>query len=310
MKIIAKIGRDDIATVYIAETEGGKLIEFVDAVQPPLPREKKWVLIVSTLYGCPVHCRFCDAGTNYQGKISAEDIIGQIDFLVKNRFRDGKITADKFKIQFARMGEPSFNPNVLEILDSLTDLYDAPGLMPALSTIGPTGTTGFLKRLIDIKKKHYVGRFQFQFSLHTTDEKLREWLMPVKLMSFEEMADYGKSFFEISDRKIALNFALTERLSIDPEILLQYFNPEIFLIKLTPMNPTHQALKNRISNALPGNGRCKIADLLRSIGYEVIISVGELEENNIGSNCGQYVTAHRLAGEEIKNGYTYNLQTH
>jgi len=28
---------------------------------------------------------------------------------------------------------------------------------------------------------------------------------------------------------------------------------------------------------------------LRGTGYEVIVSVGELEENKIGSNCGQYL---------------------
>ena len=51
MRIIAKTGKENIAMVYIAEMDNGKLIEFVESVQPPIPREKKWVLIVSTLYG-------------------------------------------------------------------------------------------------------------------------------------------------------------------------------------------------------------------------------------------------------------------
>ena len=66
MKILAKTGTEDVAIVYIAEMDNGRLVEFVESVQPPIPREKKWVLIVSTLYGCPVGCRFCDAGEYYE----------------------------------------------------------------------------------------------------------------------------------------------------------------------------------------------------------------------------------------------------
>ena len=52
MEIIGYAGREDLAVVYIGRTKEGKLLEFVESLQPPLPREKKWVLIVSTLYGC------------------------------------------------------------------------------------------------------------------------------------------------------------------------------------------------------------------------------------------------------------------
>ena len=48
----AKAGDEKIATVYVAETAEGRMIEFVESIQPPLPIEKKWVLIISTLHGC------------------------------------------------------------------------------------------------------------------------------------------------------------------------------------------------------------------------------------------------------------------
>ena len=81
MRIVAKTGREDIAVVYVAELENGKYIEFAESLQPPFPREKKWVLTISTLYGCPVGCRFCDAGSFYQGKLSTHQILSQIDYL-------------------------------------------------------------------------------------------------------------------------------------------------------------------------------------------------------------------------------------
>jgi len=53
VKVIAKSGREDLATVYIAENENGKRFEFVESIQPPFTKEEKWVSIISTLYGCP-----------------------------------------------------------------------------------------------------------------------------------------------------------------------------------------------------------------------------------------------------------------
>lgn len=308
MKIVAKAGREDIAVVYIAEMRGGKFIEFVESLQPPLTREKKWVLIISTLYGCPVSCRFCDAGVDYHGKLSKDEIISQIDYLVIKRFPNRKVPVEKFKIQFARMGEPSFNQSVLDVLDSLPDFYDAPGLMPCISTIAPKGVDGFFERLLEIKKKHYKYRFQLQFSIHTTDEELRDWLIPIQKWDFEKIVEYGEAFYDEDGRKITLNFSLADKMSIDSDVLLKHFSPDIFLIKITPVNPTYQANKNGLSSTLTSKKWNKMVDTLRSSGYEVILSIGELEENYIGSNCGQYVTTYQREEKIIEDAYTYELQ--
>ena len=301
MRTIAKAGREDLAMVYIAEMDDKK-IEFVESIQPPLTREEKWVLIVSTMYGCPVNCRFCDAGGCYKGKLSEEEILFQIDYLVRKRFPDGSIPVKKFKIQFARMGEPSLNQNVLGVLDKLPEIYDAPGLIPSLSTVAPRGTDGFFERLLEIKERY--SNFQLQFSIHTTDENLRDWLIPVKKWSFEEMAEYGSTFYT-GGRKITLNFALADGMPIDPDMLLGHFNPDIFLVKITPVNPTYNAARNGIS---PLDIHDDVVGSLRNAGYETILSIGEMEENQIGSNCGQYVMTHRKAKKSIDGGYTYDLK--
>lgn len=309
MKIIAKTGDENIAMVYIAETEDGKLIEFVESVQPPIPREKKWVLTLSTLYGCPVGCRFCDAGNYYEGKLSLNDIMYQIDYLIVSRFPHREVPVHKFKIQFARMGEPSFNQNVLDVLQELPELYHAPGLIPSLSTIAPNGSDRFFERLLEIKQKIYKERFQLQFSIHTTDIKKRAWLIPVKKWDFEKIAEYGKAFYKKGDRKITLNFALADGIPVDPDVLLRHFSPAKFLIKITPVNPTYQASKNKISSyILPDEEDYEIINALREVGYEVILSIGELAENHIGSNCGQHVTNYLKEKNKIKGGYTYPVQ--
>ena len=81
---------------------------------------------------------------------------------------------------------------------------NAPGLLPSLSTIAPVGTDKFFERLRKIKEEHYAGNFQFQYSIHTTDDKLRNWLIPVKTWSFEKMAEYGAAFSQSDEKKISL----------------------------------------------------------------------------------------------------------
>lgn len=307
MKVLSKAGKEDIAVVYIAEMRGGKFIEFVESLQPPLTRERKWVLIISTLYGCPVGCRFCDAGVDYQGKLSKDEIISQIDYLVAKRFPNRKVPVEKFKIQFARMGEPSFNQSVLDVLDSLPHFYDAPGLMPCISTVAPRGVDSFFEKLLEIKKEKYPERFQLQFSIHTTDEKLRDWIIPVKKRSFSEIASYGERFYDENGRKITLNFAVANGIPIDSDALLRYFNPDTFLVKITPVNPTYTAIKNQFSSEEIIKRINELLNSLRLRGYEVILSIGELEENRIGSNCGQCVLHRRMEKEKIKNAYLYDL---
>lgn len=44
MRVVASTGREDVALVYILDYGGERLLECVEAVQPPKPRSDKWVL--------------------------------------------------------------------------------------------------------------------------------------------------------------------------------------------------------------------------------------------------------------------------
>ncbi len=311
IKVHASAGNEDIAVVYIVETSSGNLVECVESVQPPLPREKKWVLLVSTMFGCPIGCLMCDAGGYYHGKPAMEEIMAQIDFLVSKRFADGNIHSEQFKIQFARMGEPALNMEVIEVLRELPKRYHAPGLMPSVSTVAPAGCERFFEQLLEVKQEHYPGgRFQFQVSLHTSDAVLRDRFIPVKKLSYAQIAAYGERFYAAGDRKITLNFALARAMPVDPRILVQFFDPEKFLIKITPLNPTYRARENELVSyvdPLDSQHKYEIAQALESAGYQVIISIGQAEENYIGSNCGQYLRRHLASGDPMKDGYTYQV---
>ena len=298
-----------MAVVYIVEMGDGKLAECVESVQPPHGREEKWVLLVSTMFGCLVGCQMCDAGGFYEGKMSTEEILAQIDFMVRMRYQDGHIPAHQFKIQFARMGEPALNPAVLTVLEKLPKIYHAAGLMPSVSTIAPFGTERFFERLTQIKQELYPnGNFQLQFSLHTTDEKLRNVIIPARKLSFQKMAAVGDMFFTPGDRKITLNFALASSMPVNPEVLLKYFSIDKYLIKITPLNPTYRVMESQLASYIdPAQDMAnyEVVQALKSAGYQVLVSIGEREENRIGSNCGQYVRRHLMAKSTIQEGYTY-----
>ena len=307
MKVINKTTKNDIATVFVAQNKEGKFIEFVESTQPPLTIKDKWVLIISTLYGCPVDCKFCDAGGNYNGRLTYEELKFQIDYLVRQRFENSFIDTEKFKIQFARMGEPSFNTNVLKLLKNIPEIYDYTHFVPSLSTIAPCGTDLFFEKLLRIKKMQYRDSFQLQFSLHTSDENQRDKIIPVKKWSFEKIAEYGERFHDKDGKKITLNFALSLNTIFEPQKLLEYFRPDIFLIKITPLNPTYKATINEMKSLITEqNYHFELIESVKDAGYQTILSIGEWEENKIGSNCGQYVNALRKDCS-IVDAYEYEL---
>jgi 23S rRNA (adenine2503-C2)-methyltransferase len=306
MKILAEYGRDDLAKVYVAQLREDLpseknthryLIECVESIQPPLPREQKWVLIVSSMFGCPIQCKICDAGGDFSGCLTTKELLTQVEYMVRRRFPDGKPKTSKFKIQFARMGEPSLNHAVLEALPHLASRYDSTGLNISISSVAPRTAVvqRFFDKLLMIKNRYFTdGRFQLQFSIHTTDERKRDELIPIKKWSFEEIAAYGERFStpQQGDRKVTLNFAPIIGYPIDAETMYQYFDPEIFLIKLTPVNPTFRSQEESLHSAVDPYDSTSSDDLIRVFrkrGYDVILSIGALEENQIGSNCGQFI---------------------
>lgn len=302
MRVIDQYGRDDLAMVYLGETEKGKYLEFVESLQPPFRREQKMVMIISTLFGCPVKCIMCDAGGDYKGKVGAEDMFAQIDHIVGRRFPDGTIPVRKFKVQFSRMGEPAFNDAVLTVLDEFPARYDAPGFLPSLSTVGPAGRNDFFEKLLKIKKKRYRSSFQLQFSIHSTDQAVRDRIIPIKKMTFAEVADYAARFHDENGKKITLNFILAKDFDFEPKALPAHFSPDLFFIKMTPLNPTYTADRNELEPGIvgkpidSGEGE-KILARVDKLGYEALLSIGEQEENRIGSNCGQYVESYARSRE-------------
>ncbi|MCX8174177.1 MAG: radical SAM protein [Thermoplasmata archaeon] len=291
MEVLAKKGREENAWIYLARFRNSRehLVEFVDSVEPGIPREKKWCINISTQFGCPVNCRLCDAGGSFNGNLTAEELLAQVKYVLGTR---NFMRTEKLKVHYARMGEPLLNPSLIASLLELPEICRPNTPMACVATTAPAGSYQQLVKLAEIKDKIYrAGKFQLQFSVNSTDEGVRDYLMPVKKMSLQELAEFGERFWDKSDRKINLNFALARNIPVEPEVVGKLFNPEKFLIKVTPVNPTRNAEINGLESMVGFEGKpdLEIAAKFRELGFEVIVSIGAKEEIDIGSNCGQYV---------------------
>jgi 23S rRNA (adenine2503-C2)-methyltransferase len=294
MRIIEKSGDSTLASVYIAQfrDDPAMLVEFVDARDPDLPKEDKWVIIVSSQFGCPVACPMCDAGGEYFGNLTTDEIFAQIDHVVERENHE-RLRSSKFKIQFARMGEPSLNPSVLEVLRELPIRYNAPGLIPCVATVAPRVAREWFDELLAIRSDIFKDKlFQLQLSINSTDEITRNRLMPIAKMDFRQLSDYCDTFFRGGPRKVALNFALSDVSNVEPKVIRNFFSPDSCCIKITPLNPTIMSQKEGLATAIDPAHPERAGDLVdsfRTLGYDVILSIGDVRENHIGSNCGMSV---------------------
>jgi 23S rRNA (adenine2503-C2)-methyltransferase len=295
LKIIKLSGEPQVAEVAIAQFRDDPrfMLEIVDGLAPPLTREEKWIINLSTQFGCPVGCPFCDAGFAFVGNPTAAELLAQVRWAIY-RHPEMAGRCRKLKVHFARMGEPALNDEVLKALGELPSLVNSDGLWACLATVAPRAREEWFEELLQIKRRFYRGRFQLQFSVQSTSVSDRNRLVPIPHWTLEEIADYGRRFYEPGDRTVVLNFALARGVAFDPEVLARFFSPACFAIKITPVNPTKSGASQGIETILRSARTSELMALcqgLRKRGFDVIESVGDGREDRIGSNCGQSLRA-------------------
>lgn len=293
IQVLRTTGDADVARIHVAQVRQNKdlLIECVDGLDPPKAREDKWIVNISTQIGCPVGCPFCDAGGGFRGNLDVEELLGQVDWVLAQH-PDMAARCQKLKVHFARMGEPALNDAVLSALQQLPHRHNMPGLWACLATVAPSHRQDWFDHLLEIKQQLYRGRFQLQFSVNSTDPVQREQFIPMPHWSLQQIAQYGARFFQRGDRKLLLNFALAKDSQFDPLTVKRIFNPDIFAIKLTPLNPTFRGQQNGFITILRSQ-RSEQVDRsiqeLKEAGFDVVLSIGDVREDEVGSNCGQAV---------------------
>ena len=164
----------------------------------PVDLSKKWVATISTQKGCPMRCKFCDVPKfGFYGNASIDDLAYQIKTIIRN---EDVHKTDRFNVHFARMGEPTWNKNVLAFSIILKDIVRGSGLTaktvhPVISTMLPKANkhlVQFVRTWCAIKNELYNGEAGLQFSINSTDDKQRDELFDGKSLSLDEISALAK----------------------------------------------------------------------------------------------------------------------
>ena len=240
MKVIKKKDFSN-GTVYALKTEDGFLLETTDTFLPYYTKDavsrnqnklssyelgsraERWMIGVSCMSGCPVHCRFCATGQmkGYRN-LTAEEIVEQVEFIINSR-EEKFIEAKEHKINYTRMGEPFLNiNNVRKAIEIIDEKY--PNTHHYISTIG----------IKDSDFSWIKDNITLQISVHSLIDEKRNWLIPFKnKMTLTELGQIRTK----SNLKTTLNMTLVDKDDFDIIRLKELFNPEYFFIKLSPINP-------------------------------------------------------------------------
>ncbi|MDR0557235.1 MAG: radical SAM protein [Treponema sp.] len=243
---------DADAKKYIFELYDDKCIETVC-----IKRKTGTTACVSSQAGCPVRCVFCESGRNGLARnLTASEMVQQIVFLKEPINR----------IVFMGMGEPLYNYDA--VIKALRILRDRNGLdFPTdgvtISTVGPIR---FLKKL---REEHM--KIQLVLSLHATDQKTRDRLMPgTSGYAINETIEAALSYSKRHNRKLTIAYLVSPGINdrhIDIKQLIKWFKHEHVMINLLEYNQTSR----RIFKKAGGKDIERFKDSLESCGLEVNI---------------------------------------
>lgn len=264
---------------------------------------KKWVATISTQKGCPMNCKFCDCPKfGYFGNASIKDLIYEIKTILENE--PVKYT-ERLNVHFARMGEPTFNQNVLyftsQNLRPLVNQYiEAKTIHPVVSTMLPKGNKKleeFILRWCEIKNEEYNGEAGLQFSINSTDDNQRNNQFNGMSLSLEEISKLADKLPMPKGRKYTLNFAVTKDTILDAKRLSELFDKEKFIVKITPIHETNSAIKNGFdvtTSYTDYDVYREFEQPLVAEGWDVIVFVPSKEEDSDRITCGNALISENI----------------
>lgn len=216
-----------------------------------LPLEDKWVITISSQYGCSMNCKFCDVPKVGPGRNATyKDLLNQV--LAGLSMHPEVTHTDRLNIHFARMGEPTWNPEVLKfswaMRDELFPYIGASVIHPVVSTMMPRMNTkllDYIREWCKIKNDCFKGEAGLQLSINSTSDTERQNMFNGNSMTLSEISNLMDKMPAPVGRKYTLNFAVAGY-EINGAKLAKLFNPEHFIVKLTPMHKTSTAISNGI----------------------------------------------------------------
>jgi len=164
---------------------------------------------------------------------------------------------------------------------------------PVVSTMMPRHNEWlktFIHTCMRMKNRLLNGEAGLQIGINSTNEQERSKIFNGNALSLEGISRIMEGVIP-RGRKITLNFAVAG-FEIDPDTLLRYFDPDDYIVKLTPMHKTASAKANGMATAgdyatmypyVADEGR------LEAAGYDVIVFIASEEEDKSRITCGNAI---------------------
>lgn len=275
-----------------------KRIEKVEHRQVTL--EDKLVVTVSSQKGCPMKCNFCDCPKlGFHGNVSRIELVSEITTAIAlSKIKHG----ERLNVHFARMGEPSFNEHVIDAAVDIAKIVQDENsdvtfkeYHPVVSTMMPRSN----KKLKDFLKSWVImgytyggdDGFGLQFSINTLDEDDRNKMFRGMSLSLREIGDIIKELPNPKNRKFTLNFAVTSKCNLDPDLMEKYFDKEKCIVKITPIHETVEAVSEGYEIVTNFDVYEKFEQPLVDRGWDVIVFIPSKEEDEDRITCGNSLIA-------------------
>lgn len=268
-----------------------------------MPLSEKWVITVSTQYGCPMKCTFCDVPkVKWRGNASFEDLKAQFYSAIR-MFPQVKYT-ERLNLHFARMGEPIFNEAVMTfsewLIENKGQIIADTGLRievihPVLTTSLPRKFKHVEERVLrwcQIKNELYNGQAGLQFSINSTSDEQRSATYQGMQMLLEDIARLGEKMPEPLSRKYCLNFAYATGNEVDGEKIARWFDPNKFMCKITPIHNNNACREHGIKTEGGYHSYHPYRepeDALKAAGFDVLVFVPSLDEEDGLVTCGNVI---------------------
>lgn len=169
-----------------------------------IPQKTTVSVCVSTQVGCPIGCKFCKSGTFYKRNLTADEIISQIDFALKEFPLDDK----KLSIVFMGIGEPLLNlDNLVSVIEELCvarkDRISKRRI--TVSTVGiPSSIISLAERTKSIIDTDNA-TVNLAVSLHFTLDSLRKKYIPVSY-AISDIFSACSTFQSLGSKKQSIMF--------------------------------------------------------------------------------------------------------